>query len=77
MAGPAAGRDWVRWACLDGQPVLPCGVVQLACTRADGFVAGDHTIVTGRVDVAVSNSGAPLLHYRSEFHKVAVSPAEK
>jgi flavin reductase (DIM6/NTAB) family NADH-FMN oxidoreductase RutF len=29
--------------------------------------AGDHTIIVGRVDVAVSNEGKPLLYYRGGY----------
>jgi flavin reductase (DIM6/NTAB) family NADH-FMN oxidoreductase RutF len=59
-----------RWT-PEGVPVLEDTVVQLGCSVVATHVAGDHTIIIGRVEDAEIHGGAPLLFFRGEYHHIA------
>ena len=59
-----------RWTAED-VPVLESAVVQLNCSVVAAHVAGDHTIVIGKVEDAEIRGGEPLLFFRGEYRQVA------
>ncbi len=59
-----------RWT-PEGVPVLEDTVVQLSCSVVATHVAGDHTIVVGKVEVAEIKGGEPLLFFRGEYRHIA------
>jgi flavin reductase ActVB len=75
VAGPAAGRNSVRWGWTDRLPVVPGGLVHLLCTTYDQLDGGDHTILIGRVDSAATRPGAPLVYHQRSFHRLGAPVA--
>src|SRR5215471_1280678 len=59
-----------RWTS-EGVPVLEDTVAQLSCTVVETHLAGDHTIIVGRVEDAEIRGGEPLLFFRGEYRQVA------
>jgi flavin reductase len=59
-----------RWT-PEGVPVLEDTVVQLSCSVVGVHVAGDHTIVIGKVEDAEIHGGEPLLFFRGEYRHIA------
>lgn len=54
-----------------GLPSLPGAVACLDCRRGEVFQGGDHSIVTGTVEWAVTDSGAPLCYFRGDYMELA------
>ena len=59
-----------RWT-PEGVPVLEDSVVQLGCSVVAAHLAGDHTIVVGKVEDAEIQGGEPLLFFRGEYRHIA------
>lgn len=59
-----------RWT-TDGVPVLEDTVLQLGCSVVATHVAGDHTIVVGKVEDVEIQGGEPLLFFRGEYRNIA------
>lgn len=59
-----------RWM-PEGVPVLEDTVVQLSCSVVAAHLAGDHTIVVGKVEDAEIQGGEPLLFFRGEYRHIA------
>ncbi len=59
-----------RWT-PEGVPVLEDTVAQLSCSVVATHVAGDHTIVVGKVEDVEIKGGEPLLFFRGEYRHVA------
>ena len=59
-----------RWTS-EGVPVLEDTVVQLSCSVIAAHVAGDHTILVGKVEDAEIRGGEPLLFFRGEYRHIA------
>jgi flavin reductase (DIM6/NTAB) family NADH-FMN oxidoreductase RutF len=53
-----------------GVPVLEGTVLQLSCSVVAAHVAGDHTIVVGKVEDGEIQSGEPLLFFRGEYRHI-------
>lgn len=68
-------RTGVTAACFErraGLPVVADAVATLVCDVADEIVAGDHTIVIGRVrDLTCDGERKPLLFFRGKFGAIA------
>jgi len=58
-----------RWT-PEGVPVLNDTVVQLGCSVVAAHLAGDHTIIVGRVEDAEIQGGEPLLFFRGEYRHI-------
>lgn len=58
-----------RWTPV-GVPVLEDTVVQLGCSVVAAHLAGDHTIVVGKVEDAEIQGGEPLLFFRGEYRHI-------
>lgn len=52
------------------QPVIADSMAWLCCELHDAVVAGDHTIVIGRVVATHAREAAPLLYYRRAYRTV-------
>lgn len=59
-----------RWT-TEGVPVLEDTVLQLSCSVMSAHVAGDHTIIVGKVEDAEILGGEPLLFFRGEYRNIA------
>jgi flavin reductase (DIM6/NTAB) family NADH-FMN oxidoreductase RutF len=59
-----------RWTA-EGVPVLEDTALQLSCSVVAAHVAGDHTIVVGKVEDAEIHGGEPLLFFRGEYRHIA------
>lgn len=53
-----------------GAPLLDDVTVRLICARDAAPVAGDHTILIGRVVEAEISDGEPLLHWNRSYHRL-------
>ena len=54
-----------------GIPVLEDTVLQLSCSVVATHLAGDHTIIVGKVEDAEIKGGEPLLFFRGEYRHIA------
>lgn len=61
-----------RWTG-EGVPVLEDTVLQLSCGIVAAHLAGDHTIIVGKVEDAEIQGGEPLLFFRGEYRHMAHS----
>lgn len=59
-----------RWTA-DGVPVLEDTALQLSCRVVATHVAGDHTILVGKVEDMEVQGGEPLLFFRGEYRHIA------
>lgn len=59
-----------RWTG-DGVPVLEDTALQLSCSVVATHVAGDHTIIVGKVEDMEVHGGEPLLFFRGEYRHIA------
>lgn len=59
-----------RWT-PEGVPVLEDTALQLSCSVVAAHVAGDHTIIVGKVEDAEIHGGEPLLFFRGEYRHIA------
>ncbi len=59
-----------RWTS-EGVPVLEDTAVQLSCSVVATHVAGDHTLIVGKVEDAEIQGGEPLLFFRGEYRQIA------
>jgi flavin reductase (DIM6/NTAB) family NADH-FMN oxidoreductase RutF len=55
----------------NGVPVLEGTLLQLSCSVVAAHVAGDHTIIVGKVEDGEIQSGEPLLFFRREYRHIA------
>jgi flavin reductase (DIM6/NTAB) family NADH-FMN oxidoreductase RutF len=53
-----------------GVPVLEGTLLQLSCSVVASHVAGDHTIIVGKVEDGEIQSGEPLLFFRGEYRHI-------
>lgn len=56
---------------LDGKPVLPGSVVQIACEVSAEHVEGDHTLFIGKVTDIKIEDVEPLVFYRGRYRSLA------
>lgn len=61
--------DWTPG--IQGVPLLNDSIVSLDCRVVDKVHAGTHWIIIGEVENAVCRRGEPLLHFRSQYRKLA------
>ena len=54
-----------------GVPLVSGALGHLECVRGAVYAGGDHSIVTGTVEWAEMRAGAPLIHFRSGFGRLA------
>lgn len=75
-----AQRSLEKFAAIDyrigagGCPILAGCLAVIECVRTAVHDAGDHFLIIGRVenlDTAAAAAGAPLLHFRGAYHRLA------
>lgn len=54
-----------------GLPRINGAIAHVECRRDAVFAAGDHSIVTGVVEWAETDAGAPLCYFRSRYAQLA------
>ena len=55
-----------------GCPVLADCLAVIECARTGVYDAGDHLLIIGRVEnLDTADKGAPLLHFRGAYHRLA------
>jgi flavin reductase (DIM6/NTAB) family NADH-FMN oxidoreductase RutF len=59
-----------RWT-TENVPVLEDTLLQLSCSVVATHLAGDHTIIVGKVEEAEIHGGEPLLFFRGEYRHVS------
>jgi flavin reductase (DIM6/NTAB) family NADH-FMN oxidoreductase RutF len=57
-------------------PLLTGAVVHLDCELATSHDAGDHVLCIGRVRVALTHPGAPLIYHAASYHRLTPLPDE-
>ncbi|ULT57610.1 flavin reductase family protein [Neobacillus drentensis] len=70
FAGQLKEHQEVEFARLDGKPVLPGSVVQVACEVSAEHVEGDHTLFIGRVTDIHLEDKEPLLFYSGKYRSL-------
>lgn len=70
FAGQLKEHKEVEFARLDGKPVLPGSVVQVACEVAAEHVEGDHTLFIGKVTDIHLEDKEPLLFYSGKYRSL-------
>lgn len=69
FAGQKKRAQAIQFDALDGLPVIPGTLVQIACTVQNQYVAGDHTLFLGKVDrVLLNNQKPPLTFYKGKYY---------
>ena len=70
FAGDSGGRFDGDVGFLDGLPVVDGAAGWLVCRRRELVIAGDHTVVIGRIDRALRGEGAagPLVYHERRYH---------
>ena len=58
-----------------GLPVMPDAAAVLECSVFARYDGGDHTIIVGRVEVAILGAHSPVVYFRRDFHRLPL-PAE-
>ncbi len=70
-------HEWVRFEGLEcaraktGAPLIPDAHLALDCVVSALHEAGDHVIVVGQVEAAITRPGPPLLYYGGGYQKLA------
>ncbi len=54
-----------------GVPLVDGALAQLECVTVSTHVAGDHTILVGRVERAHFGAGEPLIYYRGRYDRLS------
>jgi|SRR5215471_6463702 len=53
-----------------GLPIIAAAIAHLECVTVSTHVAGDHTILVGRVEEATAGIGEPLLYFRGQYDRL-------
>ena len=70
FAGQIKEHREVDFERLDGKPVLPGALVQIACEVSAEHVEGDHTLLIGRVTDIHLEDGDPLIFYSGRYREL-------
>jgi len=64
--------DGVEYRLSDlGLPIIAAAIAHLECVTVSTHVAGDHTILVGRVEGAAAlDGGEPLLYFRGQYDRL-------
>lgn len=70
FAGQIKGKE-VEFDRLDGKPVIPGAVTQMACEVSAEYVEGDHTLFIGKVtDIHIDDEAEPLIFYSGKYRSL-------
>ena len=70
FAGQLKDRE-VEFVRLDGKPVIPGSVVQIACEVSAVHIEGDHTLFIGKVTDINLEDSEPLVFYSGRYRSLA------
>jgi flavin reductase (DIM6/NTAB) family NADH-FMN oxidoreductase RutF len=70
FAGQNKEEREIQFDRLDGKPVLPGAIAQIACEVASEHVEGDHTLFIGRVTAIELHDGDPLIFYSGKYRSL-------
>lgn len=70
FAGQLKEHKEVTFGRLDGKPVLPGAVAQVACEVSAEHVEGDHTLFIGRVTDVHLEDNEPLIFYSGKYRSL-------
>ncbi|MCM3767784.1 flavin reductase family protein [Neobacillus niacini] len=70
FAGQIKEHREVAFERLDGKPVLPGALAQIACEVSAEYIEGDHTLFIGRVTDIHLEDGDPLIFYSGRYRKL-------
>ncbi|PLS03708.1 flavin reductase family protein [Neobacillus cucumis] len=70
FAGQLKEHKEVTFGSLDGKPVLPGAVVQVACEVSAEHVEGDHTLFIGKVTDIQLEEKEPLIFYSGKYRSL-------
>lgn len=55
---------------MSGLPSIVGSLAVLDCTIVQNYDGGDHSVLIGRIDEAVSDEGSPLLYFRGNYREL-------
>jgi len=67
FAGQAESDKEIKFDYLDGKPVLPGALAQVACNVKSEYVEGDHTLFIGQVTDIHLEDGEPLIFSKGKY----------
>jgi flavin reductase (DIM6/NTAB) family NADH-FMN oxidoreductase RutF len=67
FAGQTIGNQEVRFEYLDGKPVLPGALAQVACNVKSEYIEGDHSLFIGEVTDIRLEDGEPLIFSKGKY----------
>lgn len=67
FAGQKESDEKVQFDYLDGKPVLPGALAQVACNVKSEYVEGDHTLFIGEVTDIHLEDGEPLIFFKGKY----------
>jgi flavin reductase (DIM6/NTAB) family NADH-FMN oxidoreductase RutF len=70
FAGQVKDRE-VKFERLDGKPVIPGAVAQIACEVSAEYVEGDHTLFIGKVTDIHLEDTEPLIFYNGRYRSLS------
>lgn len=71
FAGQLKDQTEVAFERLDGKPVLPGAIAQIACEVAAEYIEGDHTLFIGKVTDVQLKDAEPLIFYSGKYRSLA------
>lgn len=74
FAGQLKEHREVVFERLDGKPVLPGAVAQIACELSGEHVEGDHTLFIGKVTGIKLEESEPLIFYSGRYRSLIEEP---
>ncbi|WP_226036063.1 flavin reductase family protein [Aquibacillus saliphilus] len=73
FAGQAKSESEFEFDYLDGKPVIPGALAQVACSVKSEYVEGDHSIFIGQVTDFHLEDGEPLIFSKGQYRSLEKS----
>lgn len=70
FAGQKESEEEIIFNYLDGKPVLPGALAQVACNVKSEYVEGDHTLFIGEVTDIHIEDGEPLIFFKGKYNSL-------
>jgi flavin reductase (DIM6/NTAB) family NADH-FMN oxidoreductase RutF len=67
FAGQVKNENEIKFDYLDGKPVIPGALAQIACNVKSEYVEGDHILFIGQVTDIHSEDGEPLIFSKGKY----------
>jgi flavin reductase (DIM6/NTAB) family NADH-FMN oxidoreductase RutF len=77
FAGQLKDHREVTFDHLDGKPVLPGAIAQIACDVTAEHIEGDHTLFIGKVTAIELTDAEPLIYYSGKYRALAEDSSVK